>query len=214
MFEMASNGAKVLQSRCVELAMRHQVCLRVLSTFVPLEQILLAPCTQIGDKKMEDIRFVGLTHLTDEMLVSIKFCDKKMMRDFWDFAKNSGIDLDFVQHIQHPWNQSQVCDLTFTCKKKYADSFNHFFESHHQTITVNFMNTNVVKICLIGPGIKEKYLSIIHDITDILESLGQILYGIHVSEVRLMMVINQENFAKVLQHLHAHFRLDTLFQAA
>ena len=215
MFEMAANGAKVLQSRCVELAMRHRVPLRVLSSFVHADDVFKVHGTQIGDYSMEKIRLTGITHLADEILVSVQFITTQVLKNFWDFVGHRGLSLDFVQHTQQSnlSDSKQTSDLTFTCKKNEAEALQEFFNNHRNELNLNRFDTNIIKLSLIGVGIKGNPF-IVQEVMRIMDSLACNIYGLHVSEVRLMVVINQNGFEQVMQAIHHHFQLDQLHQAA
>jgi aspartate kinase len=67
MFEMAAQGAKVLQARSVELAMKHRIPLRVLSSFVD------ASGTNVIYERnpMEKALVSGIVHNQDEVKVTL-----------------------------------------------------------------------------------------------------------------------------------------------
>jgi len=114
MLEMASLGAKVLQTRSVEIAMLHQVPTRVLSTFTPdVGGTLLCDEEDIVEKKP----VTGIAYSRDEAKITLhKVPDKPGVASaiFGPLA-DAGVNVDMI--VQNVSEDGKTTDLTFTCTR-------------------------------------------------------------------------------------------------
>ena len=114
MLEMASLGAKVLQTRSVEIAMLHRVPTRVLSTFTPdTGGTLLCDEEDIVEKKP----VTGIAYSRDEAKITLhKVPDKPGVASaiFGPLA-DAGVNVDMI--VQNVSEDGKTTDLTFTCTR-------------------------------------------------------------------------------------------------
>jgi aspartate kinase len=114
MLEMASLGAKVLQTRSVEIAMLHRVPTRVLSTFTPdVGGTLLCDEEDIVEKKP----VTGIAYSRDEAKITLhKVPDKPGVASaiFGPLA-DAGVNVDMI--VQNVSEDGKTTDLTFTCTR-------------------------------------------------------------------------------------------------
>src|ERR1700733_7517450 len=114
MLEMASLGAKVLQTRSVEIAMLHRVPTRVLSTFTPdIGGTLLCDEEDIVEKKP----VTGIAYSRDEAKITLhKVPDRPGVASaiFGPLAE-AGVNVDMI--VQNVSEDGKKTDLTFTCTR-------------------------------------------------------------------------------------------------
>src|SRR5258706_2779542 len=153
MLEMASLGAKVLQTRSVEIAMLHQVPTRVLSTFTPdVGGTLLCDEEDIVEKKP----VTGIAYSRDEAKITLhKVPDKPGVASaiFGPLA-DAGVNVDMI--VQNVSEDGQTTDLTFTCttgelNRALASIQTHAKEIGHRDVT---HTADVAKVSIIGIGMR------------------------------------------------------------
>ncbi len=114
MLEMASLGAKVLQTRSVEIAMLHRVPTRVLSTFTPdVGGTLLCDEEDIVEKKP----VTGIAYSRDEAKITLhKVPDKPGVASaIFSPLADAGVNVDMI--VQNVSEDGKTTDLTFTCTR-------------------------------------------------------------------------------------------------
>src|ERR1700761_8975368 len=112
MLEMASLGAKVLQTRSVEIAMLHRVPTRVLSTFTPdVGGTLLCDEEDIVEKKP----VTGIAYSRDEAKITLHKVPDRPGIAFAIFGPlaDAGVNVDMI--VQNVSEDGKTTDLTFTC---------------------------------------------------------------------------------------------------
>ena len=114
MLEMASLGAKVLQTRSVEIAMLHRVPTRVLSTFTPdVGGTLLCDEEDIVEKKP----VTGIAYSRDEAKITLhKVPDQPgVAAAIFGPLADAGVNVDMI--VQNVSEDGKTTDLTFTCTR-------------------------------------------------------------------------------------------------
>ncbi|HEX4636247.1 MAG TPA: aspartate kinase, partial [Rhizomicrobium sp.] len=131
MLEMASLGAKVLQTRSVEIAMLHRVPTRVLSTFTPdVGGTLLCDEEDIVEKKP----VTGIAYSRDEAKITLhKVPDKPgvAIAIFGPLA-DAGVNVDMI--VQNVSEDGKTTDLTFTCTRGELNRALQAIETHGKEI--------------------------------------------------------------------------------
>ena len=118
MLEMASLGAKVLQTRSVEIAMLHRVPIRVLSTFTPdVGGTLLCDEEDIVEKKP----VTGIAYSRDEAKITLhKIPDQPgVAAAIFGPLADAGVNVDMI--VQNVSEDGKKTDLTFTVHARRAD---------------------------------------------------------------------------------------------
>ena len=190
MLELASLGAKVLQSRAAELALVHGVNLRILSTFEPGDgtHILLQ------EKTMEQplVRSVvcqkaqakiALTH-QDDMSALLKLFERAQ------------VELDMLAcHKQ---------EMTFCLPQDKAAQAQSLLQGHGAKEIVSFQN--LAKVSLVGVGLRG-HSHILRTLFDVLEEKKISVVGSCVNETRMSILIDEAYAELVVRLLHNAYGL-------
>src|ERR1700710_1792617 len=153
MLEMASLGAKVLQTRAVEIAMLHRVPTRVLSTFTPeVGGTLLCDEEDIVEKKP----VTGIAYSRDEAKITLhKVPDKPGIASaiFGPLAA-AGVNVDMI--VQNVSEDGQTTDLTFTVTRSELARALAAIETHAKEIGYRDITHDaaVAKVSIIGIGMR------------------------------------------------------------
>jgi aspartate kinase len=203
MLEMASLGAKVLQTRSVEFAKKYNVPVMVRSSFTDAEGTLV--CKE--DKDMEKVAVSGVTYNKDEAKISvIRVPDRpgiaaKLFRPLTE----SGINVDMiVQNISHDAHT----DLTFTVSK--AD-FKRAIQLVRETAKVIEArevvgDANIAKVSIVGAGMKS-HAGIASRMFDVLAKEGINIQMISTSEIKISCVVDVKYTELAVRVLHEAFGL-------
>src|ERR1700746_3694073 len=153
MLELASLGAKVLQTRSVEIAMLHRVPTRVLSTFTPdVGGTLLCDEEDIVEKKP----VTGIAYSRDEAKITLhKVPDRPGIASaiFGPLA-DAGVNVDMiVQNVSEDGNKT---DLTFTVTRSELERALAAIKKNEKAIGYSDLthDANVAKVSIIGIGMR------------------------------------------------------------
>lgn len=205
MLEFASQGAKVLQTNSVEMAMRHNVRVRVRSSFSD------APGTWVvGENEILDHAPVsGIAHSRDEAkitLVDLMDHPSSFEKIFTPLSE-AHINVDMiVKNI--PTSKGRI-DITFTVSKGDLERALYVLE---QRLTENVFSKinfdpDVAKVSVIGLGMKT-HAGIASTMFKTLSEKGIPLYVISTSEVKISVLIAEEYLELAVRALHAAYNLD------
>ncbi|RZI46039.1 aspartate kinase [Candidatus Finniella inopinata] len=204
MFEMAAQGAKVLQARSVELAMKHGVKLRVLSSFVE------TPGTDIVKERenVESTLVSGIAHSQNDVRITIKNIPnhaQSVATIFSHLAENA-IPIDMI--VQTSVVHDHV-DLTFTLLHSNLERAQHVLKEVQKIIPYSQLDidTDIVKISIIGVGIR----SDLNSLQLLFQTLA--IHNISVqlmttSEIKLCVIIDKHHTDVALNALHQAYELE------
>jgi aspartate kinase len=205
MLEMASLGAKVLQSRSVELAGRHNVPVRVLSTLEEGKGTLVV----LGDSHGANLLVSGIAFNKDEakiILSGLSLQENHLMR-LLPLLSNANIEVDMLvqNHIQGGDSQ----EITFTTHKNDFEKAlnlvqNHFGHDNRVNITGS---DQVAKLSLIGVGLRS-HANISGRIMLALAQENIDVQLITTSEIKVSILIAENLLENGVRTLHAAFQLD------
>jgi len=204
MLEMASLGAKVLQTRSVELAMNHRVRVQVLSSFTD------APGTMVvnEDEIVEQQVVSGIAYSRDEAKVTlVKVPDRPgVAAAIFGPLAESAINVDMiVQNIA----EDGTTDLTFTVTK--ADLARTVKTLEERRKQLNFKelkpDPNVVKISVIGVGMRS-HAGVAQMMFQTLAGKGINIQVISTSEIKVSVLVAEEYTELALRALHTAYGLD------
>ena len=211
MLELASLGAKVLQTRSVELAMRYKVKLRVLSSFE--EQTDTAGTFVCDEEKiMESNAVSGVAFSRDEAkmtLMSVADRPGIAAAIFGPLAQ-AGINVDMiVQNI----SDDHRTDMTFSCPINQVLRAKEVMKEIKEKGSVNFrellVDENVAKVSVVGigmrsqAGIAAKMFQALHD-----KSIN--IKVISTSEIKISVLIEREYLELAVRALHDAFELENI----
>ena len=153
MLEMASQGAKVLQTRSVEMAMNHRVRVQVLSSFTDAPGTLVVDEDEIVEKQVVS----GIAYSRDEAKITVqRVADRPGVAAaiFGPLADNA-INVDMI--VQNASDDGSTTDLTFTVGRSRPRP-RRGGARRRARATLGFTalkpDPNVVKISVIGVGMR------------------------------------------------------------
>ncbi len=205
MLELASQGAKVLQTRSVALAMKYNVTLRVLSSFTDL------PGTSIirEERNMEKSEISGIAHSLNEAKITLSGVPDKpgqAAEIFGALAKYS-INVDMI--VQSSSINHEATDITFTIPETDLIVAERTIKNIQNKIGFKkfITDTNVVKISVVGNAMRTQS----GIAKTMFETLAKNQINIHVistSEIKISVLISSDYYEFAMRSLHTAFRLD------
>jgi aspartate kinase len=210
MLELASLGAKVLQTRSVELAMRYRMPVQVLSTFAnAIGSELPGTLVTEGDDKMEQNTVTGIAHTRDEAKITlVKVADKPGIAAavFVPLAQ-ANIVVDMI--VQTAAAEDMTTDMTFTVAKNDLDRAKKVLEGEREKIGYKTLlaDAGVTKISLVGVGMKS-HAGVAATMFKTLADKGINIQVIETSEINTSVLIADEYTELALRSLHTAYDLD------
>jgi len=207
MLEMASLGAKVLQTRSVEIAMLYRVPVRVLSTFDPdAGGTLLCDEEDIVEKKP----VTGIAYSRDEAKISLmKIPDRPgIAAAIFGPLADAGINVDMI--VQNVSEDGRRTDLTFTCARSELARALDALEKAGPAIGYREITSdaNVAKVSIIGIGMRA-HPGVAQSMFSTLSDKGINIKVISTSEIKVSVLISEEYVELAVRALHSAFELDT-----
>ena len=209
MLELASLGAKVLQTRSVELAMRYKVKLRVLSSFEePREDAGTLVCAE--EEIMESNVVSGIAYSRDEAkmtLVSVADRPGTAAAIFGRLSE-TGINVDMIiQNIA----EEDLTDMTFSCPTDQVVRAEKALMAAKADGQVSFKeliaDTNVAKISAVGIGMRSQS-GVAAKMFKTLSDEGINIKVIATSEIKISVLIDRKYMELAVQALHDAFELE------
>ncbi len=204
MLEMASLGAKVLQTRSVEFAKKYNVRLLVRSSFREVEGTLV--CKE--DEEMEKVMVSGITYNKDEAKISVvRVPDKPGIaaRIFRPLTED-GINVDMiVQNISH----DGFTDLTFTVSEKDFERAFELVKRVAEEIGAKDVegDTSIAKISIVGAGMRS-HAGVASRMFETLAKEGINIQMISTSEIKISCVVDVKYTELAVRVLHDTFGLE------
>ena len=204
MLEMASLGAKVLQTRSVELAMTQGVRLQVLSSFSDEPGTLVVNEDELLEKEVVS----GITYSRDEAKITLLgVADRPGVAaaTFGPLAEAS-VNVDMI--VQNVSSDGRT-DLTFTVGR--ADLARAIEVVEAQRPELGFVEVisdpNVVKVSVIGVGMRS-HAGVAQRMFQALAEKGINIQVISTSEIKVSVLISEEYTELALRSLHTAYGLD------
>ena len=204
MLELASLGAKVLQSRSVEFAARYRVPVEVQSSFTEEQGTLVAT----EDADMEGVTVAGVTGDRNQAKITIVGVPDRpgvAARVFGRVAEaNILVDM-IIQNV----GQGELTDISFTVPRadlgKSVDLVQRVvkdIEAKSMTVT-----DSIAKVSLVGVGMRT-HSGVAAKMFQVLSEEGINIQMISTSEIKISCVIDEKYLELAIRTLHAAFRLD------
>ena len=215
MLEMASLGAKVLQTRSVQLAMVHQVRLLVRSSFDPPDEIRedeLRAGTLVCDEDeiVEQQVVSGIAYTKDEAKVTlIKVEDKPGVAAsvFGPLAK-ANINVDMI--VQNISADDRTTDMTFTVGAAELNKALDVLKNLKDKIGYADLrgSTDIVKVSVIGVGMRS-HAGVAAQMFKALAEKGINIEAISTSEIKISILIDAAYAELAVRTLHSLYGLDS-----
>jgi len=209
MLELASLGAKVLQTRSVELAMRYKVKLRVLSSF---EEYDPKAGTLVCDEEdiVESNVVSGVAYQRDEAKMTlISVADRPGIASaiFTPLAE-AGVNVDMI--VQNISEEGRT-DMTFSCpvdqvaraEKAMVDAKDRGDINFHDVVA----DQDVAKVSVVGIGMRS-HAGIAAKMFEVLSREGINIKVITTSEIKISVLIDRKYMELAVQALHDAFELE------
>jgi aspartate kinase len=206
MLEMASLGAKVLQTRSVEIAMLHRVPVRVLSTFAPEKGgTLVCDEEDIVEKKP----VTGIAYSRDEAKITLhKIPDRPgIAAAIFGPLADSGINIDMI--VQNVSEDGRKTDMTFTVSRGDMAATLAVVEKAGPVIGYRDItsDSNVAKVSIIGIGMRA-HPGVAQTMFRTLSEKGINIQVISTSEIKVSVLIAEEYVELAVRALHSAYELD------
>ncbi|HLY44353.1 MAG TPA: aspartate kinase [Stellaceae bacterium] len=205
MLEMASQGARVLQTRSVELAMNHRVRLQVLSSFSDSPGTLVVDEDEIVETRVVS----GIAYSRDEAKITVQHVADRpgvAAAIFGPLADNA-INVDMI--VQNVSEDGKTTDLTFTVGRSDLDRAVAVLEGCRDQIGFTDLkpDPNVVKISVIGVGMRS-HAGVAKQMFQTLADKSINIQVISTSEIKVSVLIAAEYTELALRALHTAYGLD------
>jgi aspartate kinase len=205
MLEMASLGAKVLQTRAVEMAMKHRVRLQVLSSFDDLPGTMVVDEDEIVEKAIVS----GLTYNRSEAKITLtRVADRPgVAAAIFGPLADANINVDMI--VQNVSEDGRATDLTFTVAKGDLAQAVSVLEARRAALDFQRLlpDPNVVKVSVIGVGMRS-HAGIALRMFQALSKEGINIQVISTSEIKVSVLIDEKYTELALRALHTAYGLD------
>ena len=199
MLEMSSTGAKVLHTRSVELAMKNNLTLQVLSSLTNQEGTFI-----VNEKKLIEKEVVsGVSYSKDESKITISGIPDKpgIAAKIFRILSRNNINIDMI--VQNISQDGISANLTFTVLNKDMKISKNLLEKNSEEIFYKQISTDseVAKVSVIGVGMMSQ--------SGVAEKMFQTLadqqiniLAISTSEIKISVLIEKKHTNKAINSLH------------
>ena len=207
MIEMASQGAKVLQTTSVESAMNHDVNVNVRSTFNPSNE-----GTQISNDVSNETRAVtGVAYSKDEAKITIIDVEDKpgVAAEIFKELASSSVNVDMI--VQNNFIERKMTNITFTVPMTDLKKSLGVLEELKKRIVFSKVldEQNLSKVSIIGSGMRNQP-GIAAKMFECLSSNNINIEVISTSEIKISVLIDRNKTESAVNALHSVFNLDKI----
>ena len=205
MLELASQGAKVLQTRSVALAMNHNVKLQVLSSFENKKGTFIINERQ---KSMEETIISGITYTSNEAKITLFNVIDKPGQAAMIFGALADQEINVDMIVQTSTKDGEATDITFTVLKSDLLSTKEIIEKLKSTIKFNNMveDSKVSKVSVVGSGMRSKP-GVAKTMFKTLADNNINIQVISTSEIKISVLISSDYTELAVRTLHDAFGL-------
>ncbi len=204
MLELASLGAKVLQIRSVEFAMKYGVPLRVRSTFTADEGTLIKE----EDEEMEKVVVRGIAHDKNQSRITVERVPDRpgIAARFFDALAEANIPVDMI--VQNVSVDGHT-DISFTVEKSDAAKAERITKKVAQQIGAKgvIRDDEIAKVSVVGLGMRT-HAGVAGKVFDTLAKFGINIIMISTSEIKISCIIEEKFTELAVRVLHEAFELD------
>ena len=204
MLELSSLGAKVMQPSAVQTAMMYNIPLEVRSTFTERKGTKIFSQENIDYTKS----VTGVAYSKDDAKITITGVEDRpgVAANIFEPLSKAQINVDMV--IQNISSDQKTTDITFTVKRddilKTKQILKNYSKINYKEI---IHNDKVAKVSIVGagmvstPGVTYRMFRALSD--------GDInILAISTSEIKLSVIIDEDNTLQAIKKLHTVFDLD------
>jgi len=205
MLEMASQGAKVLQTRSVALAMKLGVPLHVRSSFTGAQGTLVSE----EENGLEDELVSGIAYSRDEAKITlVQVADRPgVAAGIFGPLADADVNVDMI--VQNVSEDGKFTDLTFTVGRDDVDRAVKVVETALNDVKYERVESDpsVAKISVIGVGMRS-HAGVAHRMFQALADKAINIQIISTSEIKVSVLIAEEYTELALRTLHTTYGLD------
>jgi aspartate kinase len=206
MLEMASLGAKVLQTRSVELAMKMGVRVQVRSSFEDSTGTLVVDEDEIVEQQLVS----GIAYSRDEGKISLLGVSDRpgVAAGIFGPLADASVNVDMI--VQSTSSDGKSTDITFTVGRADMGRAIDILGRLQADIGITGIQTdqNVVKVSVIGVGMRS-HAGVAQVMFQTLAEKGINVQVISTSEIKISVLIAEEYTELALRALHTAYGLDT-----
>jgi aspartate kinase len=204
MLELSGQGAKVIQIRAVEFANKYKVPVRVLSSFKPGNGTLIS----LEENDMENGLVSGIAFQKDQIKYTLHGVSDTpgMAYGILGPLSDANIEVDvIVQNV----SVNGKTDFTFTTSKDDEAATTSLIESMKSSLEFDdlLVDSNISKVSLVGVGMRT-HAGIASTAFKALSENGVNIQMISTSEIKITIVINENNVDNAVKALHSAFKLE------
>ncbi len=208
MLEMASQGAKVMQGRAVELAMAERIALRIRSGFeAPDEQGQHTRVDHLAGLERALVRAISYSRDEARIMVRAMPSGPDALRDIFAAFASAGIQIDLI--VQSPAAQKDKSTLVFSLRRADAAKALDLLSDpchNHGPYTVQ-LDEDMAKVSVIGIGLRSQ-TAMAHTMFTTLAQRNIAIGAVATSETRISALIANDDVEVAVQALHSAFGLD------
>jgi aspartate kinase len=205
MLEMASQGAKVLQTRSVELAMNRRVRVQVLSSFTDSPGTLVVDEDEIVEQQVVS----GIAYSRDDAKITVQSVPDRpgVAAAIFGPLADHAINVDMI--VQNVSEDGGTTDLTFTVARADLDRAVAVLEEKRALLGFKALkpDPNVVKVSVIGVGMRS-HAGVAKQMFQTLADKGINIQVISTSEIKVSVLIAADYTELALRALHTAYGLD------
>ncbi len=207
MLELARLGSKVLHSRSVGIAARHQVPLRVLSSFKDGAKQQGTLVVKRGDKEMEETIVAGIAHSSKEAKISIIGVPNTpgIAADILRPLSEENIEVDMI--VQNA-GAAGTTDFTFTVSRSdYKKSRKLMTKISEKLRAAKVIGDDTIaKVSVVGLGMKS-HSGVATTMFEALAAAGINIQIISTSEIKISVIVEENYVELAVRCLHKAFNL-------
>ncbi|GHD55629.1 aspartokinase [Thalassobaculum fulvum] len=205
MLELASQGAKVLETRSVAMAMQHGVRVQVLSSFVDMPGTLVVDEDEIVEQQV----VTGIAYSPDEAKITLVGVPDRpgVAGAIFGSLSDSAVNVDMI--VQNVSQDGKTTDLTFTVSHADLDRATHVLEKLKGELAYGEIvsDPNVCKISVVGVGMRSQP-GVAKTMFQTLAEKGINIQVISTSEIKVSVLIGSDYTELAVRALHTAYGLD------
>ena len=204
MLELSSLGAKVMQSSAVQTAMMYNIPLEVKSTFTERKGTKIFSQENIDYTKS----VTGVAYSKDDAKITVIGVEDKpgVAANIFEPLNKSQINVDMV--IQNISSDQKTTDITFTVKRDDVSNTKKILKENTKIDYKEIKhNDKVAKVSIVGAGMVSTP-GVTYRMFRALSDEGINILAISTSEIKLSVIINEDDTLQAIKKLHSTFDLD------
>lgn len=211
MLELASSGAKVMQSRAMEVAKKHSVKLNIRSS---LSKDYKEGGTMVvkETKDLEEVVIRGISLDDDQVKMSIVGVPDRpgIAADVFGSLAKEHINVDMIiqssAYNSGGKSTAGINDISFTISRKFLDKAKNILKNEKDKIKAKeiICDEDVVKVSIVGVGMRS-HAGVAAKMFEILAKIGINIEMISTSEIKISCVVSREMGKEAVKALHKEF---------